>query len=202
MKTPFFITGLPRSRTAWLANFLTYGESYCHHDALRFGTNTDFLRRYFDETASYDPSIERVGDSDSGLLAIAPQVARDFPDSRWVLIERDAEQCVASAHRVFGKIPYPGTPLLTEEGFRSMMKTCSAWCQRVKDVVPEHNLMVIPFLGLEGEHTAHAVWDWCNPHTPFNFARYDMLNDLSVNIIPEKLKTMSNAVERWKGVMA
>ena len=27
----FLITGLPRSRTAWLANFLTYGDSICLH---------------------------------------------------------------------------------------------------------------------------------------------------------------------------
>lgn len=30
----FFVLGLPRSRTAWMANFLTHGNSYCDHDLL------------------------------------------------------------------------------------------------------------------------------------------------------------------------
>src|SRR5581483_3193569 len=32
---PFLIVGLPRSRTAWLAAFLTGGEVHCHHELLR-----------------------------------------------------------------------------------------------------------------------------------------------------------------------
>jgi hypothetical protein len=30
----FFILGLPRSRTAWCANFLTHGPSFCFHEPL------------------------------------------------------------------------------------------------------------------------------------------------------------------------
>ena len=35
MKNIFFITGLPRSRTAWLANWFTYGHTFCFHEACR-----------------------------------------------------------------------------------------------------------------------------------------------------------------------
>ncbi len=31
----YLIVALPRSRTAWLAHFLTSGKSYCFHDAMR-----------------------------------------------------------------------------------------------------------------------------------------------------------------------
>src|SRR5580700_9385789 len=32
---PFIIMGLPRSRTAWLAAFLTDGDVHCHHELMR-----------------------------------------------------------------------------------------------------------------------------------------------------------------------
>ena len=35
---PFFVTGLLRSRTGWLANWLTYERSFCWHDAFRWST--------------------------------------------------------------------------------------------------------------------------------------------------------------------
>ena len=30
----FFVVGLPRSRTAWLANFLTYEDKFCFHEGI------------------------------------------------------------------------------------------------------------------------------------------------------------------------
>jgi hypothetical protein len=67
--TPFFITGLPRSRTAWLANFFTTDHSFCYHDISRVGSVWAILE---------STSSDFVGDSDSGLLTLVDSLLIRF----------------------------------------------------------------------------------------------------------------------------
>lgn len=38
MKLDFLILAMPRSGSAWLANFLTYGDCFCYHDPMAEGS--------------------------------------------------------------------------------------------------------------------------------------------------------------------
>jgi hypothetical protein len=94
----FFITGLPRSRTAWLANLLTAAGSFCFHDAVLADGSLDGAVSVMLERLSRRPH-ESVGDSDSGLLFWADLARKRFPDSPFVIIERDPSACLASSVR-------------------------------------------------------------------------------------------------------
>ena len=86
MKT-FFICALPRSRTAWLANLLTYGDSFCFHEpAVGLDSFSD-LRGLFESTGR-----PVVGSSDCGNAWIVDGLAREFPDCRFVVVHRPLEE--------------------------------------------------------------------------------------------------------------
>jgi flagellar biosynthesis chaperone FliJ len=81
----FFITGLPRSRTAWTATFLsTLPSTYCHHDGLRGCRNLD---EYAAKIAYGVPAVH-VGDCDSALLYCWREVRDIFPEAKWVVLLR------------------------------------------------------------------------------------------------------------------
>lgn len=86
----FFVLGLCRSRTAWLANFLTYNGNYCHHEGLN-GCHT---------VNSYIDKLQIDGDSGTGLMLI--DIEKHFPDSPKVIIERDIEDIIPWAHENYG----------------------------------------------------------------------------------------------------
>lgn len=83
----FFICALPRSRTAWLANFLTFGDSFCFHEPAVGITSFPYLRRLFESTGR-----QVVGSSDCGNAWIADGLAREFPDCRFVVVHRPLEE--------------------------------------------------------------------------------------------------------------
>lgn len=47
MNRPFIIYALPRSRTAWLSNFLTYGDWFCGHEKAINMRNLEDVKAYF-----------------------------------------------------------------------------------------------------------------------------------------------------------
>lgn len=88
---PFFITGLPRSRTAWLAVASTTGNSICHHEP-GFG-DYESARDIWQA-----PSAVRVGISDAGLGLHIRRIVDDIAP-RVLIVDRDLEAVLASFER-------------------------------------------------------------------------------------------------------
>jgi len=85
----FFILGLPRSRTAWLANLMSYDGYHCHHE----GSNNCYkLEEY---KAKLGPC---TGDANTGLVLI--DIKKHFPDSKIVIIDSTIDEAVAYGQRV------------------------------------------------------------------------------------------------------
>lgn len=82
----FFVLGLPRSRTAWLANFLTYDNNFCFHEGLN-GCRS---------IAEYKTKIGDHGDSGTGLALI------DLPVAPKIIIERDIEPIIEFVSSTYG----------------------------------------------------------------------------------------------------
>lgn len=95
--TPFFITGLPRSRTAWMAAYLTGGDVLCHHELMKFCKSKEEFYQSFRHPAL------RVGDSDSGLPDTEFQ--KIFPRAPTIIIERPLDDVLQSLHDI--EIPAP-----------------------------------------------------------------------------------------------
>lgn len=84
----FFICALPRSRTSWLANFLTWGPAFCFHEPVVGMSSVRELRALFESTGR-----ELVGSSDCGNLYIADQLKAEFPGCQFVTVHRNLDEC-------------------------------------------------------------------------------------------------------------
>lgn len=93
----FFITGLPRCRSAWLANYLTYGDSFCLHDGF-YGLND--INEFPDRLRSIKANL--VGCSDPALLLNWRKVKEWFPGATWIVVERDLGESIRSSEKAFG----------------------------------------------------------------------------------------------------
>lgn len=172
----FFVTGLPRSRTAWMANFLTHPPvAFCYHDLLRVDPA---LKRL------HAPGAKFVGDSDSALVLEPMRWVQKFPDARWVLINRPVSDCFESFSKWFsGKRVYPGTP--PDRGALARLFTlCARLVDQAEKVLP--NVLIVDFESLDEEETIRRVWSWCLPGVDFPLERWRMLNTFQVNVMPEK----------------
>lgn len=105
MTPPFFITGLPRSRTAWLANLFTWGDSFCYHDILGECGSLSELDSKIGECSS-----RFVGVSDSSILLVWTHLLRRYPTAKWIIVKRDFDQACDSFVSYFRQHPYPGMP--------------------------------------------------------------------------------------------
>lgn len=85
----FLVLGLPRSRTAWLANFLTYDGLFCYHEGLN-GCNS---------IGDYVDKIGTNGDSNTGLMFF--DFEPYFKDSKIIVIDSDIDKSIKFAKKVF-----------------------------------------------------------------------------------------------------
>lgn len=86
--TPFFVTGLPRSRTAWMANWLTTDRSLCYHD-------TPFNARLL-----LDDRF--IGFSGPELACQYDGIVQQYPDSPWLVLVRPADDSLRSFRKWAG----------------------------------------------------------------------------------------------------
>jgi hypothetical protein len=86
----FFVIGLPRSRTAWLAAFLTY-EKHCFHEGLDGCQNIDEYKK------KLGPDH---GDSSTGLMLL--NMDDEFPLAPKVIIESDPVKAADYAYKTYG----------------------------------------------------------------------------------------------------
>lgn len=104
---PFIITGLPRSRTAWLSAFMSTGNAICHHEILKgLSDITELPDSLKSEFHKY------VGTADSGAAFFLPWIAENM-DCPIVIIDRNIED-VDNSMRKIGCNIRPALDLLKE----------------------------------------------------------------------------------------
>ena len=78
----FLILGLPRSRTAWLANFMTYDGEFCYHEGINGCSSMD----------EYKEKVKGKGDSNTALALF--DFEPHFPNVKIVIIDNDIDKAV------------------------------------------------------------------------------------------------------------
>jgi len=166
----FFVLGLPRSRTAWLANWLTTDCSLCMHDAWRFANTAPELRQFL-RSRDFSPTATRyIGSSDSSNGWRYDELKAEFPKAKFALIERPAEDVLVSALDL-GCAPEP-TQLV------KILNDLDIAHQRVKDT----SIFVTAFDSLNDASVVRALQKHLMPTRPFNQARFALLDSLKVVI--------------------
>jgi hypothetical protein len=158
--TPFFVTGLPRSRTAWLANWLTTDRSLCYHDA-PFDSELCSAGRH-------------VGFSGPELAEDFDRIAAEEPTARWLVVLRPSQDCFASFVRWAGALlkSVNATPESLIIAWKSREKAVAKICLHSTAFVIDYKSMDEPNL--------RTAWRHILPEIPFDSERFKVLNGLNV----------------------
>lgn len=164
MNTPFFITGLPRTRTAWLANLFCTESTVCFHEP-----TAKVL-----ELVSGFPWL-RVGVSDATLTLRWPAIKEAWPNARWLYVERDP----ADAMRSFLRFTRDHVKLLHRhvQTFWAMHAAAAA---RMRKEAGEE-LLVVKFDELQDPVVITRAWEHLLPASiPINPVRLQVLEKLKI----------------------
>jgi hypothetical protein len=142
MSRPYFVLGTPRSRTAWLAEFLSTEDRPCAHEP---------SRRLRGRAAFLDWLMQPgMAASDSVLTLRWRDILAAQPAARILLVRRPVRDVVAS----FVRAGYWAPAL-------------ERLVQRIDDEIAAilqsgHKVMFVPFDRLEREDVCAAAYLWCN----------------------------------------
>lgn len=166
----FLIVSLPRSRTAWLANFLTYGQSFCYHEGLLGCSNIEQFKKRLESTGT-----EISGNSDCGNVFFLDRIKELIPDIRIVVIKRDLEEVMSSLDAMGDQFGY--------------RETVVAAAELIDKSQHYHSALTIDFNDI-GEDACKIIWEYCTGSV-FNRNRWEMLDGINMEIdTHKKLKSM------------
>jgi hypothetical protein len=175
----FFITGLTRSRTAWLANLMTNGVSFCHHGLSKGFDTTSEMIAFLASPTGY----HHLGNSEPGIsFEMFKEIDTAFPDARWVVIHRGVTDAYVAQSKAFPQL----SKLMTE----SAMMHAQYDLQRIEQALGPRCLSV-SFDHLDDFHQCKVIAEHLAPYFTLTFDRWKLLHKLRVETIGEK------AVREW-----
>lgn len=157
----FVIFALPRSRTAWLSRFLSYGDWFCGHEEIRHSRTLDDIRAWFSQ-----PNIGSAETSGAPWWRLLPRYA---PDARVVVVRRPVADVVDSLARI---------PGLNVDRARTewIMKRLDRKLDQVERRVP--GVLSVRYEDLADESVCARVFEHCLPyaHDPAHWSRLADVN--------------------------
>lgn len=158
--TPFIIYALPRSRTAWLARFLTYGDWVCGHDELRRCRSLDDVKIWISQ-----PCTGTIETAAAPYWRLAQTYA---PGARVVVVRRPVPEVVDSLLRLGGPAD---RGLLTHE-----MRRLDRKLEQIERRIP--GALSVSFSDLATPETCARIFEHCLPykHNPSWWAALDPIN--------------------------
>jgi hypothetical protein len=163
---PFFITGLPRSRTAWMSVFMSTGNSICYHESSSRLNSIEELK------GIYQSSIYKfVGISDSGLGFFMDWILEHI-EPRTVIIDRP----ISEVNQSLEKLGLPRsnfTELLHDELERFHTHPLVMW---------------VPFEALNVKRVVQKAFWHLMPGEAFDEQRYETLAKMIIETDNDKTK--------------
>lgn len=148
--TPFIIYALPRSRTFWLSQFLTYADYECAHEQMRFLRGADDARSWLRQ--------DYVGAVETAAARWWKLVQLWRPDIRTVIVRRPVDEVVDSLLR----LDMRGVCTFDRAALTRQMRRLDRWLDRIEDGVP--GAMVVRYADLRDEQVCGAVFEHCLPY--------------------------------------
>lgn len=146
MTAPFAIFALPRSRTAWLSRFLSYGDYRCGHEELRHCRSLDDVKAWFRQPC--------IGSAETAAAPFWRMLKKIAPDAKVLVVRRPVGEVVDSLMKL--GIAFDRTKLV---------ETMSALDRKLDQIemrVP--NVLSVTFDGLAREEVCARVFEHCLPH--------------------------------------
>jgi hypothetical protein len=180
-KKVFFVLSLPRSRSRWLATFLSYEGLDCGHDlAVECGSIGDF------ENAL----AGRVGTVETGAIAGWRLLIDRYPQAKLVVVTRPIGEIVDSFSRAGFGVP-SGT--MTELNVRAEM---------LRGVAQLPGVLAVTFDELRLMSVCKAIFE----HTlelEFDYTWWDSLKDTNIQVdMPQRLRQLQQNAPRLAALKA
>ena len=162
----FFVTGLPRSRTAWMSAFLSTGETLCLHEPCCLISQIDQLPAVLDTTF-----YKHMGFADSGLGFHIEWILENLKP-RTLIIERDVAE--------------------VEESFRKagLVANNFYYCDLLAQTLLEfrdHPLVKwVHFNSLGHKRVMQDIYWWLMPGMAFDEARYEQFSSFNIEVNLER----------------
>lgn len=154
---PFFVTAMPRSRTAWLAAWLTTDTTLCLHDSLA------------NALPAVQPGI-RAGLSGPEVCTAFRDFSATWPDAPWLVVRRlDA----ARAFEVVLRRHSDDYSNLVDDWWKEREKV-------LLEVAAGPRTLVVDFYDLDDQMVAKRIWQHLLPEKPLDLARWRMLSSLNI----------------------
>lgn len=172
----FFITGFPRTRTAWLANLFTHGDSICLHE----GFGPDGWKYHL----TTDSDVKYFGDSSSGLFPHIEFLTSTYPAAPWVIVDRRREEAEKSYFDWSFSDPHPNIPR-TKEDITKMFDLCEHGLREVLRLAKHRE--IVSFDALDDMATLKWMHRYLTPENRFDEQRAEMLQTMRINQIASKI---------------
>lgn len=144
---PFVVLSLPRSRSAWLSRFLTYGDWICGHEELRHMRSMDDVQAWFSQPC--------IGTAETAAAPWWRTLARLAPDVRILIVRRPVDDVIDSLLRL------PGIAF-DRDKLRGVMTHLSRKLDQIEARLP--NVLSVAFDDLNDEATCAKVFEHCLPY--------------------------------------
>jgi hypothetical protein len=176
---PFIVFSLPRSRSAWMSRFLSYGGARCGHDlAPRCATVKEFTDLL---------GTEYQGTAETGAIIGWRAIRHLVPDLKIVVVRRRVQD-VYDSLATFGL----GSPHLMNQLIER-----AAMLDYVSGLV---GVRTFTFDGLQREFICRDLFEFCLG-TPFDRDWWKSLEDVDVQInVPEFVQYLIDNHERIEGL--
>lgn len=159
----FFITGLPRSRTAWMAAWLSEGDTICRHEPSASISSVEQIPTLWSGCA---------GVSDSGLGVHLGWIL-EHVRCRVLMIDRDPVAVRRSLERLV-----PGA----EAG-----PYCAALHEELSRWIGHPLVMTIPFGAMSDMRRMQSAYWWVKPGRAFDEERFRLFDGLNIQAIPQRV---------------
>ena len=159
---PFIVLALPRSRTAWLARFLSYGDWFCGHEEIRHVRSLADTKAWFAQPC--------IGTSETAAAPFWRTLARLQPDVRVLVVRRPVEEVIESLLKT-----HPFDRMLLEKTMRRLDHKLDQIERRMP------NVLSIKFSDLVNEETCARAFEHCLPHK-HDHAHWARLAPLNIQV--------------------
>src|ERR1700733_452815 len=164
----FIITGLPRSRTAWLAGLFSTGNVICFHEPINNFSSLKEMKDYLDSLP-----YEYVGISDSSIGYYEEFYTDNFSDAPIVVIDR--EEAVV----IFDLADFLNIKIKQS---RELINKVNIGLKKIKN-----RASVFNFESLNDSGVIGIIWNILIPTIPFDKLRCELFQTLMIQQHKEKV---------------
>ena len=148
--TPFIVFALPRSRTKWASEFLTYGDYQCAHEESAHVRGLGDVRSWLTQNWT--------GAVDTGAARWWRLVREYRPDAKIAVIRRPVDEVVDSILR----LDLQGVSAFNRTDLTREMHKLDRALNRIEGAVP--NVLSVQFSDMADEDTCKALFEHCLPY--------------------------------------